>query len=300
MKRIDFIRTSVVRVITLGFIFIMAFAIGACDATSNPNEVNPSESPSITAGATSEVTTATGTESTGTPTNTGTPATTDEPFNTADPTGTAQTAEPTLAPTVSSTVEPTKTPTKEPTQVPTKEPTKAPTPTPTAVAKPTADPAIYPDDFGEAGPNNSYRTDGKVFFWAKTRHMVEIPEELQGWVYPEIVDVENEQAFFTTGFFTQDTFTYYAIKDGAIYKLNQGKIVNITTNGADAFGWVEEDGTACSIGVRSKYWNEVYIEGTNCIEIGYDFTGKLVIANQLGEIVETNKEDILRKSIVVK
>ena len=32
------------------------------------------------------------------------------------------------------------------------------------------------------------------------------------------------------------------------------------------------------IGVRSKYWNEVYIEGTNCIEIGY-MGGKLIVVN---------------------
>ena len=118
--------------------------------------------------------------------------------------------------------------------------------------------------------------------------------------YAIVIDAENEQIFIGTGSFNGGTLTYYALRDGVFYKLNQGKIVQKCFNGYDAFGWVEEDGTACSIGVRSKYWNEVYIEGTNCIEIFYDFNGKLVIANQLGEIGETNKEDILRKSIVVK
>ena len=206
-------------------------------------------------------------------------ANTHKPLSTADPTGTAQTAEPT-----DSTVEPT----------------TVPTTTPTAIAQPTADPAIYNDDWGYSMDNSkTLRSNGEELVWTKTRNLVKIPKELQNLGF-DMIDPENEQIFIATGFIDEGTFTYYALRDGVFYKLNQGKIVQKCFNGYDAFGWVEEDGTACSIGVRSKYWNEVYIEGTNCIEIFYDFNGKLVIANQLGEIGETNKEDILRKSIVVK
>lgn len=258
-------RKTIVKVLILTAICILSFA--GCDSQNGVADNSASVNP--TTGATSTV----------------------ENNSTAKPTETKK--------------EPTKVPTKEPTQVPTQEPTLAPTQAPTSIptnAQPTADPAIYPDDFGEAGPNNSYRTDGKVFFWTKTRHMVEIPEELQGKVYPDVVDEANAQAVFSTGFLKHGTLTYYSIRDGVIYKLNQGKIVKECFNGYNAFGWLEEDGTACSIGERSKWWNEVYIEGTQCKAIFYKVSlgGKLVVVNEAEEVVEPNKEDILREAIIVK
>ena len=207
---------------------------------------------------------------------------THKPLSSADPTGTAQTAEPTLAPTDSTVA-----------------PTTAPTSKPTENVQPTADPAIYNDDWGYSPDNsNTLRTNGQELFWTKTRNLVKIPKELQNLGF-DMIDPENEQIFIATGFIDEGTFTYYALRDGVFYKLNQGKIVKKTTNGADAFGWVEEDGTACSVGVRSKYWNEVYIEGTNCIEIGY-MGGKLIVVNQSGKVIDVNKEDTLRESIIVK
>ena len=202
---------------------------------------------------------------------------THKPLSTAEPTGTAQTAEPT-----NSTVEPT----------------KVPTPTPTAIAQPTADPAIYNDDWGYSIDNsNTLRSNFQELFWTKTRHLVKIPKELQNKQL-DVIDAENEQIFIETGSFNEGTLTYYALRDGVFYKLNQGKIVKKCFNGYDAFGWVEEDGTACSIGVRSNWWNEVYIEGTNCIEIGY-IGGKLIVVNQSGKVIDVNKEDTLRESIIV-
>ena len=108
---------------------------------------------------------------------------TEKPITSADPTGTAQTAEPTLE-TTDSTVEPTTTP------------TEASTPTPTAVAKPTADPAIYPDDFGEnEGP---IRTDGKIFFWKNSRVIYSIPDSIPETKKWTVIfhDEENDQIIF--------------------------------------------------------------------------------------------------------
>lgn len=204
---------------------------------------------------------------------------THKPLSTAYSTGTAQTAEPT-----NSTVEPT----------------KVPTPTPTAIAQPTADPAIYNDDWGYSMDNsNTLRSNFQELFWTKTRNLVKIPKELQNLGF-DMIDPENEQIFIATGFIDEGTLTYYALRDGVFYKLNQGKIIDKCFNGFDAFGWVEEDGTACTIGERSKYWNEVYIEGTNCKGIAYRIGGKLVVISQSGEVMDVNKEDILRETTIIK
>lgn len=217
-----------------------------------------------TAGTTSSVKPTEKTESTETPVNTGNPVTTDEPIITADPTGTAQTAEPTLEPT-DSTVEPTTVPTTEPTKEPTKEPTTTPTeaPTPTAVAKPTADPAIYPDDFGEnEGP---IRTDGKIFFWKNSRVIYSIPDsapETKKWTVI-FHDEENDQLIFQVGK-TLDTLNYYAIVEGEFYKLSEGKIVSWSMHsGKNQLWWIEDNGIAKSVNVRSNKYNDVYLDAEN-------------------------------------
>ena len=186
---------------------------------------------------------------------------THKPLSTADPTGTAQTAEPTLEPT-DSTVEPTTVPTTEPTKEPTKEPTAVPTeaPTPTAVAKPTADPAIYPDDFGKSkGP---IRTDGKIFFWKNSRVIYTIPDSIPETKKWTVIfhDEENDQIIFDVGK-TLDTLNYYAIVEGEFYKLNEGKIVEFSMHsGKNQLWWIEDNGIAKSVNVRSSKYNEVYKE----------------------------------------
>ena len=191
---------------------------------------------------------------------------THKPLSTADPTGTAQTAEPTLEPT-DSTVEPTTVPTTEPTKEPTKEPTmtptEAPTPTPTAVAKPTADPAIYPDDWGQEILLLPIKTDGKIFFWKNSRVMYTIPEgapPVEEW-YGIFSDEKNDQMIFYTGSMRAGTYTYYAIVEGEFYKISEGKIVERSMHsGKNQLWWIEDNGIAKSVNVRSSKYNEVYKE----------------------------------------
>ena len=192
---------------------------------------------------------------------------TEKPITSADPTGTAQTAEPTLEPT-DSTVEPTTVPTTEPTKEPTKEPTTVPTeaPTPTAVAKPTADPAIYPDDWGQEILLLPIKTDGKIFFWKNSRVMYTIPEgapPVEEW-YGIFSDEKNDQMIFYTGSMRAGTYTYYAIVEGEFYKLSEGKIVEWSMHsGKNQLWWIEDNGTAKSVNVRSNKYNDVYLDAEN-------------------------------------
>ena len=194
---------------------------------------------------------------------------TEKPITSADPTGTAQTAEPTMEPTAStdSTVEPTTVPTTEPTKEPTKEPTvaptQAPTPTPTAVAKPTADPDKYPDDYGfNLGP---IRSDGEIFFWKNSRVMYEIPDgapDAREWSI-KLFDSEKNQLIFTTGL-TYEELEIYSIVEGDFYKLSEGEVVSkAQQTDIKVFYWVEANGTAKSVGVRSKNFGEVFLEAEN-------------------------------------
>lgn len=183
---------------------------------------------------------------------------THKPLTSADPTGTAQTAEPT-----DSTVEPTKVPTQEPTKEPTTTPTEAPTPTPTAVAKPTADPEKYPDDYGfNLGP---IRSDGEFFFWKNSRVMYEIPDgapDAREWTVL-FFDSENEQLIFITGLTLEET-EIYSIVEGDFYKLSEGEVVAMSQRtDLKVFYWVEANGTAKSVGVRSKNFGEVFLEAEN-------------------------------------
>lgn len=189
---------------------------------------------------------------------------TEKPITSADPTGTAQTAEPTLEPT-DSTVEPTTVPTTEPTKEPTKEPTttptQAPTPTPTAVAKPTADPDKYPDDYGfNLG---SIRSDGEIFFWKNSRVMYEIPDgapDIREWII-YLYDETNNQLIYGV---RTDKITIYSIVEGDFYKLSEGEVVSMMyQTDKKVFYWVEANGTAKSVGVRSKNFGEVFLEAEN-------------------------------------
>ena len=181
-------------------------------------------------------------------------------------TGTAQTAEPTLEPT-DSTVEPTTVPTTKPTKEPTKEPTttptQAPTPTPTAVAKPTADPEKYPDDYGfNLGP---IRSDGEIFFWKNSRVMYEIPDgapDVTEWIII-LYDETNDQLIYGV---RTDKITIYSIVEGDFYKLSEGEVVSMMQQtDIKVFYWVEANGTAKSVGVRSKNFGEVFLEAEMCV-----------------------------------
>ncbi len=203
----------------------------------------------------------------------------------------------TQKPTQATTVEPTNEPTQEPTKAPTQAPTA--TPTPTIAPQPTADPEIYPDDWGYAYGNNAIRTDGKVLFWTKTRHMVEFPEILENNYDFEFIDEENEQAFLTTGLIRNGTLQFYALRDGVFYKLSFGKVLQKSQEEPYKWAWLEEDGTVYSIGVRSKWFNEVYVESDEPIEGVLVDNGNVILYTGYLETTEVVKEDVLRKVTII-
>lgn len=142
-------------------------------------------------------------------------------------------------------------------------PTQPPTATPTAVAKPTADPAIYPDDWGMDAFELPIKTDGETFFWKNSRVMYTIPEgapPVEEW-YGIFSDEKNDQMIFCTGSMRAGTYTYYAIVEGEFYKLSEGKIVSRSQHsGKNQLWWIEDNGIAKSVNVRSNKYNEVYME----------------------------------------
>lgn len=246
-------RKTIVKVLILTAICILSFA--GCDSQKGVADNSASVNPTTGATSTAE------NDSTAKPTETK-----------KEPTKAPST---TLAPTVSSTVEPTKTPTKEPTQVPTQEPTKvptkeptvepttAPTATSTAVVKPTANPEQYPDDYGfDLGP---IRSDGDIFFWKDSRVIYKIPNgapDATEWSI-KLFDSEKDQMIFTTGL-SYEELEIYSIVEGDFYKLSEGEVVSMAQQtDIKVFYWVETNGTAKSVGVRSKNFGEVFLEGEN-------------------------------------
>ncbi len=170
--------------------------------------------------------------------------------------------------------------------------TKAPETQAPADTQPIADPERFPDDWGDSYEKNAIRTDYKYIVWTKTRHLVEVPESIgKNWVV-EIVDANNEQMFISDGSLREGTCVFYALVNGVFYKLSEEKVVKVTIN-SKKFAWLEEDGTVYSINVRSKWFNEVYVEASGAAGIGFR-NNELIVVNQDAEMIEKNREDILR------
>lgn len=175
--------------------------------------------------------------------------------------------------------------------------TTAPETTAPEVKKEYASKEEYPDDWGEE--NNMIRTDGKTFFWKKSRVMHTVPQgvpDARDW-YIEFADEKNDQLFFVRRVISEDVLDYYSMVEGKFYKLNEGKVIFSWYDGTGPFYWIEEDGTAKSVNVRSKKYNEVYIEAE----------GVVVYLNPLnsfgtsnGEIIKPNSENILAKVKEIK
>lgn len=165
--------------------------------------------------------------------------------------------------------------------------------TPPVDTQPIADPEQFPDDWGISYENNAFRTDRKEFlYWTKTRHLVEIPKNFPtNWVV-EMIDEKNEQIFIRSGKLKDGTCVYYALVNGVFYKLSEGKIIEISRRNSQ-FVWLEEDGIVYSIGIRSKWFYEVYIEAYNAEAIFFR-DNELIIATQEGK-AERNPKDVLRE-----
>ena len=122
-----------------------------------------------------------------------------------------------------------------------------------------ADPEKYPDNWGKNVIDLPIRTDGKNFFWKKSRVMHAIPKgapPVEEWC-GIFSDEKNDQMIFFTG----GTYTYYAVVEGNFYKLSEGKIVSWSQHsGFNQLWWIEESGIAKSVNVRSSKYNEVYKE----------------------------------------
>ena len=165
--------------------------------------------------------------------------------------------------------------------------------TPPVDTQPIADPEQFPDDWGDSYEKNAVRTDYKYIVWTKTRHLVEVPASIGDDWKCDIVDAKNEQMLISTGSLREGTSVRYALVKGIFYKLSEEKIVKVTIHNKQ-FAWIEEDGTAYSINIRTKWFNEVYVEASNAKYIFFD-NNELVIADQATEVIEKNQEDILRE-----
>lgn len=172
--------------------------------------------------------------------------------------------------------------------------TTAPETTAPEVKKEYASKEEYPDDWGEE--NNMLRTDGKTFFWKKSRVMHTIPKGITDVRYWLIVwaDEKNDQLiFFVEG--KENSIEIYSMVKGVFYKLNTKKVISTWNDDTGPIYFIEEDGTAKSVNVRSKKYNEVYIEAEGVRAYGHrinsfeTFDGKLVKPNS-ENILATVKE----------
>ena len=262
-KRIDFFEKNIVR--TLAFVMAMVFAacFVACSSnTVNTNKTEGTSKPTEDAVITTAPTEDTVGETTGNPEETtGTPDVTPTDGN-----------EVTTSPTEDTTPQET---------------------TPPVDTQPIADPEQFPDDWGYSYAKNAVRTDFKYIVWTKTRHLVEVPEEIgEDWyVEDAMIDANNEQMHISTGSLREGTSVRYALVKGVFYKLSEEKITDVTIHNKQ-FAWIEEDGTVYSIKLRSKWFNEVYIEAYNAEAIFFR-DNELIIATQEGK-AERNPKDVLR------
>lgn len=264
-------------------ILILVFACMLLLTSCTTKEENADNKATATIGATATATPIT--ETTGTPDVTPTPQATTAPV--------------TESPVTTSPTEDTTPPVEETTAPVTTQPVTDTTPTPQETTppvdtQPIADPEQFPDDWGISYENNAFRTDRKEFlYWTKTRHLVEIPKNFPtNWVV-EMIDEKNEQIFIRSGKLKDGTCVYYALVNGVFYKLSEEKIIDVTIHNKK-FAWIEDDGTAYSINIRTKWFNEVYVEATGAAGIGFR-NNELIIVNQDAEMIEKNQEDILRE-----
>lgn len=106
-------------------------------------------------------------------------------------------------------------------------------------------------------------------------------------------DEKKDQLIFATGD-NLNTLQYYAIVEGEFYKLSEGEIVSWSMDsGKNQLWWIEDNGIAKSVNVRSNKYNEVYLEAENVK--GYVDTnppGYLTFDN---EIISPIAENILLK-----
>lgn len=201
----------------------------------------------------------------------------------------------TNAPATNAPVEDTKAPE---TQAPETDPpaTKAPETQAPVDDKVYASKEEYPDDWGEE--NDMIRTDGKTFFWKKSRVMHTVPQgvpDARDW-YIEFADEKNDQLFFVRRVISEGILDYYSMVNGVFYKLNEGKVIFSWYDGTGPFYWIEEDGTAKSVNVRSKKYNEVYIEAEGVV--GFDY-GINSFGTSDGKLVKPNSQNILAKVQVI-
>lgn len=172
--------------------------------------------------------------------------------------------------------------------------TKAPETQAPVDTQPIADPERFPDDWGDSYEKNAIRTDYKHIVWTKTRHLVEVPKSIGEDLYfvDNKIDTNNEQLLISTGSLREGTYTLYALVKGVFYKLNEEKVVAKTQRDFQ-FVWLEEDGNVYSVGRRSKWFNEVYVEASGAAGIGFR-NNELIVVNQDAEMIGKNREDILR------
>lgn len=153
----------------------------------------------------------------------------------------------------------------------------------------------YPDDWGEE--REMFRTDGKTFFWTKSRVIHTIPKgvpDVRNW-FIELADEKNDQIVFMARA-KDNTFEYYSMVDGVFYKLNEGKVIDSFNDYTGPFYFIEEDGTAKSVNVRSKKYNEVYIEAEGVV--GYVRSLNCFYTSE-EKIVKPNSENILAEVKVI-
>lgn len=280
-KRIDFFTRTTASTMAL----FTAVSLFACSNTANDTTDASSDQPTEDAAVTTSAI-----EDTDVATDTAEITTITE---NADTEGTNAPAEDTTAPT-----EDTKAPETLPaeTKAPETKPqitTAPPAPVPEKVY---ASKEEYPDDWGEK--NAILRFKGNTFFWEETRVMHTIPTgvpEVEDWLII-LPDAENDQiVFFADG--KDNSIECYSMVDGVFYKLNEGRVIMQWQDGSGPYYFIEEDGTAKSVNVRSKKYNEVYIEAEGVRS--YIHSRQSFVTTDGTKLIAPNSKNILAEVKVI-
>ncbi len=165
----------------------------------------------------------------------------------------------------------------------------------TPEVKPTAKPidtSVYVKERGPILMDSTYTK----FALKSTGETYEVPEEMPLIKYwsIEMYDSKNEQFLIKTrrdpdiGSIISNIDLYVFVQ-GSFYKISEGTLVSKSDGDqVNVIRWVEDNGLGKSINVRSKWYNEVYIEAEGVTGVG---AGKFTVPG--GEIIPPQTENVL-------
>ncbi len=156
----------------------------------------------------------------------------------------------------------------------------------------------YPDDWGES--NGFIRVKSNTFFWENSRVLHKTPKSISSpelWIIV-LADEKKDQIVFTAYEGKNTEREMFSIVKGKVYKLNEEDIIFNWYDGTGPFYWIEKSGVAKSINVRSKVYNEVYIEAEGVRS--YVHSRLSFVTTDGTKLVEPNNQNILAKVKEIK